>query len=736
MELIRTLSRLIGTGPAPASADITRPDRLIQGSIYNDEPIPTYPDETYAIPLVPPEQLLETQSDLMGEIQHALGFNNAEAERLFIPCVLRFIAYAHLMPASEEHHHCGQGGLLRHSLETAYYASRLAEGMVFAIDHDPVTRKALDPRYRLALVLAALLHDVGKPLVDIGAVAPDRDATWSPHADSLYAWGKSLQLSHYKVYWRPGARHKRHEVYAVTVLREILGTETLRWLAECGGDEILDRMIEALVGGEASDNPIAKAVKQADSASVDKDLAEGAKRVTLAGGGGVHKQAVRLVHQIQKALREDMWQVNAPGAMIWHTREGTYASHPQCLKETAQLYLQERNAGPGMPTDPNVLLRMLEDAHMIETNIDALGGSSPLWDVTVQLKVGQQVTEVQVQALRFARADLVFGDSPSPTPINLVVEGDSEADEQKEDPDERQESSSEPVGQKAESEPPASASEKDTPAADTTSPQDNASPNQDDSNDSESGAKAEVVVRDRRNERDVAESRSVEVNKRRKAPPERPTTTKESMAWLKRNGKAGHYLQAVVDRLRIGDRARWKESAIVQEGLLYLQYPHAFEGMGISHSKVQELFSGKGWLIMDTANGNTVTHRINIAGLSAQCLAFNDEVTDIINQLTTEADAANYREPVAASPEDMARKLKAAFYVALCDKYPGSREQLTPAQIKSFIKHHASAQRLDRHRLSRAISTEPNAVCLYSGNWLSEAEDLRINPDYTLGADQ
>ncbi len=89
-----------------------------------DIEIPRYPPFLKGLPAASPEDLQSTQDELIAKLRQVLGFNLRDFQRLIQPCIDHLAAYVHLLPASEHHHHSGAGGLLRHSLEVAFWAAQ------------------------------------------------------------------------------------------------------------------------------------------------------------------------------------------------------------------------------------------------------------------------------------------------------------------------------------------------------------------------------------------------------------------------------------------------------------------------------------------------------------------------------------------------------------------------------------------------------------------------------------
>ena len=103
----------------------------------------------------------------IGRVKQALGFPEEQWRTHASPIIERYANFVHLLPASENHHHRGAGGLFRHGLEVAYWSLLGAEEKVFSWDEAPSRRAQLTPRWRLAVMLAGLCHDVGKPMSDV-----------------------------------------------------------------------------------------------------------------------------------------------------------------------------------------------------------------------------------------------------------------------------------------------------------------------------------------------------------------------------------------------------------------------------------------------------------------------------------------------------------------------------------------------------------------------------------------
>ena len=76
-----------------------------------EEEVPRYPPFMKGLPVVSPDKLLATQSELIARISQSVLVNKDLFDRFYISSLRRFAAFAHLLPASQSHHHRGAGGL-------------------------------------------------------------------------------------------------------------------------------------------------------------------------------------------------------------------------------------------------------------------------------------------------------------------------------------------------------------------------------------------------------------------------------------------------------------------------------------------------------------------------------------------------------------------------------------------------------------------------------------------------
>lgn len=379
--------------------------------LFNGQPIPVYPDRGPPVPAVPPEQLLASQAEQLRKLHHDSALSHEEFHTYILPTVRNYAAYVHLLPASEVNHHCGQGGLLRHGLEVATNAARLCNNRKFAMDQVPSLRHHLEPRWRACALIGGMLHDMGKPLIDVGAVDDTGQLVWAPHSKSLWEWLCEHRLTGYRIQWRAGNRYKRHEALNAIPTYRIIPDATMSWLLQYGS-EPMDQLVLMLAGNTDPRNPYSQLIKQADHQSVSKDLK--AQHVHLASTASTFNRslAARLFRAMHDLLEGGQWIPNRPGSPIWLTSEGIVGLYPAVFQDALDV-LRNEDFSP-LPNDYSSLLELFADWGYITPNQLPNGATTFTWNVAIETEERGRVVQVKSQVIRFTRGEIYPGTLPQP----------------------------------------------------------------------------------------------------------------------------------------------------------------------------------------------------------------------------------------------------------------------------------------------------------------------------------
>ncbi|MFA5920757.1 MAG: MobH family relaxase [Methylococcaceae bacterium] len=381
-----------------------RPSLLPDQSPPPEEEIPRYPPFMKGLPAAPVERILSTQVDLIKAIEHALSLPDDLYQTIAAPVIARYAAFSHLLPASESHHHRGAGGLFRHGLEVAHWATQAAQGCLFATQATPRERKEQELRWRLAVCFAGLLHDIGKPVSDMAVVDRQGEHAWNPCDENLTDWAAQNGIDRYFLRWREN-RHKRHEQFSALVIERVLTRASRTYLLEPGPD-IMQAMLETIHGMDRGAK-LSELVMAADRQSVERDLKAHTHTVDSAMGMPVEKY---LFDAMRRLIKSGHWLANEKGARLWRFKEGlhiVWRTGAQDIVDTLT-----RDKVPGIPRDEDTLADILIERGLAVPKTLLDGRHYRYW------RMQPQGLEMTLYMLRLASTELIFSNEPP-----VVVEG-------------------------------------------------------------------------------------------------------------------------------------------------------------------------------------------------------------------------------------------------------------------------------------------------------------------------
>ena len=142
----------------------------------------------------------------------------AEFERKWLSVLRRCAAWFSSMPLAPELH-AEPGGAFRATIESTFYAMRLAGGQKFAADMTSDKRRRLEPQYIYAVFLAAACSSLDEPCRHFEFVRVADRTPWSPAAHG--AFGNWIGDGDYVVHRRPAplkGERMRTAMFAQTVI--------------------------------------------------------------------------------------------------------------------------------------------------------------------------------------------------------------------------------------------------------------------------------------------------------------------------------------------------------------------------------------------------------------------------------------------------------------------------------------------------------------------------------------
>ena len=387
------------------------PNELSQPS---SEEIPRYPPFMKGLPAAPVERILSTQSELIQAIEQALALPDDLYETIALPVIARYAAFSHLLPASESHHHRGAGGLFRHGLEVAHWATMASQGCLFATHATPRERKSQELRWRLAVCFAGLLHDIGKPVSDMAVVDRQGKHTWNPCDENLTDWAAQNQIDRYFLRWREN-RHKRHEQFSALVIERVLTRTSRSYILEPGPD-IMQAMLETIHGLDRG-SKLYELVISADCKSVERDLKAHHHNSDSTMGMPVEKY---LFDAMRRLIKSGQWSANEKGARVWRFQEGIHIVWRTGAQDIVGMLAKDKV--PGIPRDEDTLADILIERGLAIPKSLKDGRKYRYW------RMQPQGMDAALYMLRLTSIELIYSNEPPVVVVGTEIAETVEAD--------------------------------------------------------------------------------------------------------------------------------------------------------------------------------------------------------------------------------------------------------------------------------------------------------------------
>lgn len=640
----------------PTSVPLTGPE-------FKGEAVPYYPNRGRGVPSVPPALLLKSQEKLIREIRQASSLAYEDFDSYILPVIRNYAEFVHLLPASECHHHADLGGLFRHGLEVALIACRRSESYEFGLNEDSSVRKFQIFRWRACALLGGMMHDLGKPIIDVGAVDASGKLIWNPHVYSIWEWIKANDLKYYYINWNNQRIHQEHDAISATVIARLMPHETMKWMGEFRGRVPYDAMLMALAHSQSRTNPLIEIIKQSDSDSVNRDQKESNVRMAAVGEGGRRGLGARFIRVIRDNIANSKWQINKLGGMVFHTTAGLYGLTPAVPNKIME-DMRSRNE-EGVPDDATTVNIILEEHGYIHRAITAKGNTHNIFQLVVYFVENGVEKPIELDVIKFVDEAAIpdYFQLPQPLKAHLVGEDPSKASAPQQDAPAAPQPAPSPTEPGSEERKGQAAAPTDSTPAPAQAP---ASASQVDfepmtySSDDDDDPTAEVGItpgpapapsgavattgqgappqaepsqqqdlRDRLSEkdhRDVVIDEGV-ADARKPFP---PTNVEDAQAWIDAPDRPNNYLKYVIYKVANGELV-WGRDLIIEDERLYIRYPEIFNGSGaqLPAHGMQTLFEAN-WIERDPGESKIHCKRLNADKAMMNCLRFTRDHTSAL----------------------------------------------------------------------------------------------------------
>ena len=312
------------------------------------------------------QTLLDTprRQKMLEHIWQRASLSRAQFERLYRHPIARYAELVQLLPASQNHHHAHLGGMLDHGLEIVAYALKIRQTYLLPIGAPPESQSAQAEAWTAAAAYAALIHDLGKIIVDVHIELEDGQI-WHP-------WHGPIKRA-YRFRYVDGRNYQLHGAAAALIYTQVLTPEILDWLS--GFSELWTQLIFILAGHYEHAGTLGEIVVKADQASVAQALGGNPLRALSAPKQSLQRQlADGLRYLVRDTLRLNQADGPADG---WLTHDALWlVSKP--IADQLRAYLLTQGV-EGIPSSNATFFNMLQDQGVIQTNAQ----DKAIWKATI-----------------------------------------------------------------------------------------------------------------------------------------------------------------------------------------------------------------------------------------------------------------------------------------------------------------------------------------------------------------
>ncbi len=254
--------------------------------------------------------------------------------------------------------------MLDHGLEIVAYALKIRQTYLLPIDAPPESQSAQAEAWTAAAAYAALIHDLGKIIVDVHIELEDGQI-WHP-------WHGPIRRA-YRFRYVAGRNYQLHGAAAALIYTQVLTPDILDWLS--GFSELWAQLIFILAGHYEHAGILGEIVVKADQASVAQALGGNPLRALSAPKQSLQRQlADGLRYLVRDTLRLNQADGPADG---WLTHDALWlVSKP--IADQLRAYLLTQGV-EGIPSSNATFFNVLQDQGVIQTNAQ----DKAIWKATI-----------------------------------------------------------------------------------------------------------------------------------------------------------------------------------------------------------------------------------------------------------------------------------------------------------------------------------------------------------------
>ena len=226
------------------------------------------PDIPGILPILPVDELIAAHAGKIASLNELAGLSESNFNKYYRSSIHNFARLVQLLPASEVHHHATPGGMLSHTLDVCVTALKLRQSYVLSTNNNAEDVSVEKDSWTYAIFLAALCHDLAKPVVDQIIDIYDQDhkmSQWVPWSYFLDEQGKW-----YTCRFVRKRQYHLHEKASLLLTYKIIPSYGMEWLSS--HQTIFMQWLACVSGDNENALSIGEIVSLADSKSVATNL--------------------------------------------------------------------------------------------------------------------------------------------------------------------------------------------------------------------------------------------------------------------------------------------------------------------------------------------------------------------------------------------------------------------------------------------------------------------------------
>ncbi|MFP4731394.1 MobH family relaxase [Pasteurella multocida] len=277
-------------------------------------------------------------------------------DKLYRQPIERYAELVQNLPASENHHHAHLGGMLDHGLEVISFAAKLRQSYLLPPGAPPEEQSKQAEAWTAAILYGALLHDIGKIVVDLEIETKNGQQWFVWDSKNLFELGQYYRFKYIK-----SRDYHLHPTMGGLLAQHLLPKFALNWLAQY--PDVFSSLMYFVSGHYDQSGILGEIIQRADQASVANNL-----------GGDINKlhdrRQTSLPKQILIALRHLLTQdlkLNVPGADGWLTQDALWLVSKNVTDKIRAYLIQQ---GISVATQNSRLFDEMQSHRLIEPTPD------------------------------------------------------------------------------------------------------------------------------------------------------------------------------------------------------------------------------------------------------------------------------------------------------------------------------------------------------------------------------